>query len=1567
MNKSFQLLRFLFFCIDAGIVFVGNAQPTTPPTAYSGSLPVNHVRTWTAVKPETNANNITLSAGPTDFKVVTQYFDGLGRPLQTVAKQGSLVTGGTTKDLVVPVVYDAYARESLRYLPFASTGSDGLFKTDPFQQQVAFYNTQLSGQTGEFNIGTSNLNWAYSQTQFEASPLNRVNETFAPGSSWVGTSAEVLEQNRHSGKAKYWLNTATDNVKIWKVDERYIFTGTEYSLRIELVPNGSNFDAYYTWANLPATANAITVRYRELPSGSWHTSTGSISGLPRIVSIPGGEYEFGVIVHHTSSSGIPDQTVPATLSFPQIKYTVPGSYASGSLYKEVTFDEHGKQVIQFNDKHGKVVLKKVQLTAAVDNGTGSGHLGWLCTYYVYDDRDNLSLVIQPAGVVALDGIPWPYEPASNSAWTSIFQEQCFQYMYDSRKRLIKKKTPGTYGGTFMVYDKKNRLVMTQDGNLEGQGKWIVTVYDGLGRAVKTLRWGNANGQQYHAAQAAIASANYPDLTGQTYDVLTETFYDSYDWLGTNGNPFTSNRSTIDDWAFYTPSNTSYPYPQPLTQSYQLTGLVTGTKVNVLETSQYLFSINYYDNKNRIVQSIEQNMAGGQIVTTNQYSFTGQLLLSYQLTSITGTGATQPHAVRTKNDYDALGRVITVKKEVFTVNTVGNTGEKIIAQYEYDALGQLKKKKLAPAYNNNAGLETLDYDYNVRGWMLGMNREFAKNDNQTQHFFGYELGYDKSAINLANGTNVAGFQQSQYNGNIAGIIWKSTGDNVLRKYDYGYDPANRLLKGVFIQFKDGAWSNSGANYDVKMGNGIDATSAYDANGNIQSMTQYGWKLGGSDATPIDELTYSYFTGSNKLKAVSDAQSDPNTRLGDFKDGNNTAGTNDYSYDNNGNMTLDNNKNINSITYNYLNLPQLITVTGKGTIEYIYTAGGVKLKKVTTDATVNPTKVTTTLYVGESVYVNNELQFTGMEEGKIRFAKATTATCPTLADRFVFDFNITDHLGNVRMVLTDQQESICYIPATVEDARYTTEDDIYNIVDGRRIDKATVGASSVSSFENKVYRVHGGLTGEKTGLGVTLKVMSGDKVRITAESFYAMPGGGAGTPATLGLTELLTAFAGSPAVSAAGHSGLTAGAVSGAGSNTTLIPDFLNDQAEGSNNARAFVNWILFDEQFKFVDGSADPVQPGGGYKPHDVFINTPALASKNGYLYVYVSNESNLPVYFDNLAVTHIPGPILEETHYYPFGLIQAGISSKALAFGGPENKNEKFQTQAYNNELEIGMYEFKWRDHDPQIGRFWQLDPLADKYRYNSAYAFSENKVIAHRELEGLESWTVNAPDGTSETFSGPYANQQAAQQEFDRYHRILTGESFSIGPDGMISSNKVDVTRRVTELEQKAFKVPIRSIVLHQTAGRTAQSALGAFKSGRAGVNYGTHFLIDKDGTIMQTASLLFYTYHVGKTRKKIYPGNSNSVGIEVVSMYDDKSKEWEAPTPEQTMATAWLTNSLRQTYNIPKSEVYTHIKIGYKTPGEGDNVLNAIQNYLFNSFIQQNTNSNTNETNQRRIPVFY
>jgi RHS repeat-associated protein len=95
-------------------------------------------------------------------------------------------------------------------------------------------------------------------------------------------------------------------------------------------------------------------------------------------------------------------------------------------------------------------------------------------------------------------------------------------------------------------------------------------------------------------------------------------------------------------------------------------------------------------------------------------------------------------------------------------------------------------------------------------------------------------------------------------------------------------------------------------------------------------------------------------------------------------------------------------------------------------------------------------------------------------------------------------------------------------------------------------------------------------------------------------------------------------------------------------------------------------------------------------------------------------------------------------NYYPFG----------LAFNSYQRENTtknkfKFQGQEHIEDLDLGWDSFKWRNHMPEIGRFFNVDPLSEKYYYNSVYAFSENKVVAHIELEGLESVPAGKGSGS--------------------------------------------------------------------------------------------------------------------------------------------------------------------------------------------------------------------------------
>src|SRR6185503_5390591 len=127
-------------------------------------------------------------------------------------------------------------------------------------------------------------------------------------------------------------------------------------------------------------------------------------------------------------------------------------------------------------------------------------------------------------------------------------------------------------------------------------------------------------------------------------------------------------------------------------------------------------------------------------------------------------------------------------------------------------------------------------------MNGINKSYIS--GTANHYFGEELGYDKATSSAA-GT---GFQGLQYNGNIAGEVWKSAGDGVNRKYDFTYDNVNRLVDASFNQNSSGSgWDHAKIDFSVH-------NLSYDAGGNIMSMSQLGYKVTGS--TPIDQLRYSY---------------------------------------------------------------------------------------------------------------------------------------------------------------------------------------------------------------------------------------------------------------------------------------------------------------------------------------------------------------------------------------------------------------------------------------------------------------------------------------------------------------------------------------------------------------------------------------------------------------------------------------------------------------------------------------------------------------------------------------
>ncbi len=233
-------------------------------------------------------------------------------------------------------------------------------------------------------------------------------------------------------------------------------------------------------------------------------------------------------------------------------------------------------------------------------------------------------------------------------------------------------------------------------------------------------------------------------------------------------------------------------------------------------------------------------------------------------------------------------------------------------------------------------------------------------------------------------------------------------------------------------------------------------------------------GSTDLT--DALTYTY--SGNRLKKVADTGSD-----GGFKDG--VDLTEEYLYNDNGNMIEDKNKEIASIAYNYLNLPEKITFANVGdSIKYIYDATGVKLaQKVYKSGVLDKT----TDYAGEFIYEDNVLQFVQHEEGRIVPNPINNGT------DLQYQYHLKDHLGNVRVSFTTQPTTSLY-QATMELTNVTLEESTFgNVSSTRQLDEANSCNDSRSSRLNAAQN-------RIVGPTISLQVMAQDTVRIETYSRY-----------------------------------------------------------------------------------------------------------------------------------------------------------------------------------------------------------------------------------------------------------------------------------------------------------------------------------------------------------------------------------------------------------------------------------------------------------------------------------
>ncbi|MEM7370471.1 MAG: DUF6443 domain-containing protein [Bacteroidota bacterium] len=666
------------------------------------------------------------------------------------------------------------------------------------------------------------------------------------------------------------------------------------------------------------------------------------------------------------------------------------TYAIGELSKTISTNENGATSIQYTDLQGRMIQQLVEMETGV----------FATTHYIYDAFGRVKYVLQPEGYKAALAIS-PY-----SLSQSILDDWAFQYIYDARGRVIAKKIPGA-GWAYIVYDKLDRAILTQDANLEATDQWLYTKFDILGRPIMTGKTlaiiSTGSGlQKRNYLQAGVDAYFDPDPSR-----LFETIINNSDHGYTNTMAFPHEAmieavhsvTYYDDYDFDHDGTADASYsPDPViangAPSFQLQGQLTAVKTRVLDDlnsgtlpKDWLWTVTFYDEYGREIQTQSETFYGTDI-GTSQVNFAGEIEASH----LRHQGPSEAVDVLNRFCYDAQGRPLR------STQRNGDDEEIILSSVSYDELGRNISKDLHSADAGSSFLQNIDYRYNLRDWLTHINPIDIGESMHGTDLFRMQLRYTEGFTDLhANASPL-------YNGNISGWIWHTALDTEEQGYAYQYDLSDRITEAHYAA-RDDHGQLPPANWSQHIDDFSVTGLSYDLNGNILGLQRRG--LADQNSLPasailMDDLSYSYGEG-NRLTGVEDAVNNT-TDIDQFVNGHiATANDPDYVYDLSGNLIEDKNKGI-TVEYNHFNKPIRVVVSPTQTIEYIYDAAGTKLRQTILDGGNTTTKE----YLTAFHYTDQVMEFFQQAEGRV---------VPLGSGSYRYEYYHKDHLGNTRLSFSD----------------------------------------------------------------------------------------------------------------------------------------------------------------------------------------------------------------------------------------------------------------------------------------------------------------------------------------------------------------------------------------------------------------------------------------------------------------------------------------------------------------------------------------------------------------------
>jgi len=936
------------------------------------------------------------------------------------------------------------------------------------------------------------------------------------------------------------------------------------------------------------------------------------------------------------------------------------------------------------------------------------------TLFFYDQAGNLARTVAPKGqdaafvttnadlaresVVDFSTYTAPGTLSPNPFPTHTYETK---YSYNSYNQVVNTTNPDQTGATNYWYDRYGRIVASQNPVQLDDKKYSYILYDKYGRPIETGQMDRDLGGGLFALVIDEDDLKEDDLGADfkawVYSgVRTEVTYTVYDeyMSSTVNNAFKSNQQNL---------------------RLRVASVVyfDAVSTSTMPTTGYASAIHYsYDIHGNVIEQLQDvpMMAPvHQDIKSTRYEF--ELLsgnvkkVKYQEEEYNTSNSTwEPGRDRITHEYlyDGMNRLT----EVFTT-TDGGVHKNREAHYSYFDYGPMAREEIG-----ENKVQANDYTYTINGWMKGMNSNtlnatrdpgrdgaggsnayFANNymahDHVAKDLVGYTLGYfqgDYNGITTTTfeadpyaGTNLLEADiKPLYNGNIAHTVTAIAGmTNVVQAGVYRYDQLNRL-KSMKV-FTDASIGTTNTWASAANTAAYQSSYTYDKNGNLATLVRNG-NLS-TNAYAMDNFTYNYTSGTNRLSYVSDAASAAN---GDYAgDINSGQSANNYQYDKLGQLTGDTQEGISNGNYVWRKGDKKLQSQKDANkfLEFVYNPMGQRVVKIEKNVSGGNAVAQSAGYSWNYTYYTYDANGQVMATYKVTMNSSASTQRAIVDEQMIYG---AGRLGMVRQVKTIYNNAY----STLEGPKFTNKvgqknyeltnylGNVNTVITDRKKVTQNSQLYDISTFTS-------GTDGWATSSG-TVSILSGSLLKSQ-------------TGSTIYVYENYTTVVGQDyTVAITANQGNTGGL-------STII------------NGTAYALTSGVTNYFKFTATSTTTQ------------IQIKPTTGVGSYAYSVQDVTVKCRAKYDAVAVMR--------TDYYPFGMAMPGDrtwnnSSYRYGYNGMELDNEvKDNGNSYTTEF---------RQYDPRLGRWMSLDPLRGRYPWMSPYVGFNNNPIMFTDPLGLEGEPVN-------------------------------------------------------------------------------------------------------------------------------------------------------------------------------------------------------------------------------------